>query len=180
MTTARAFAGKVAGLGPAMRAAEVEGVRKAALSVTTSVRSSIRDAAPSGQLRMNGKPKKIGASFKMAGSGRPYAVIRATGPLHLLERNTSAHFIPRVAQKSLVTYRLNKKTGRLTAGQKKRRGRAGGGTTLSIPGIGFRKSVTHPGTTGKRPFERGVSTGSQQAGRIVLAEVSRGLTAALR
>lgn len=178
MTTVAQFARATRSLGPAMQAAEVSGVRSAALQATNLIRAEIRSAAPSGQLRMNGKPKKIGAGFKMLTG--PRARISATGPLHLLERDTQQHYIPRAATKSLISYRLNKKTGGLRATERKRRGRAGQRKMLYIPGVGYRKYVLHPGTKGKHPFEKGVDTARQRVGRTILNEVAKGLSAALR
>lgn len=178
MATVAQFARATAAMGPAMRASEVAGVRAAALQATTIIRRELKSAAPSGTLKMNGKPKKIGVGFKML-SG-PRARISATGPLHLIERDTQAHFIPRAASKSLVSYRLNKKTGGLRATERKRRGRAGQGKVLNIPGIGYRKYVLHPGTKGKHPFANGVAEARGRVGRTILNEVAKGITAALR
>lgn len=178
MTTVAAFARATRSMGPAMRAAEVSGVRAAALQGVTIIRAEIRQAAPSGTLKMNGKPKKIGVGFKMLSGAR--ARISAQGPLHLIERDTQQHYIPRAAQKSLISYRLNKKTGGLTATQRKRRGRAGQATVLKIPGIGYRRLVLHPGTKGKHPFAQGVDEARRRMGRTILNEVAKGISAALR
>jgi hypothetical protein len=68
-------------------------------------------------------------------------IVRATGPAHLIERNTSPH---RIAPK-------------------RRRGRGRGRGVLAIPGIGFRPYVNHPGTTGKHPFEKGAKAAVRPA-----------------
>lgn len=172
MATVLEFARKTATLGPAMQTAQVDGVRKGALQATTIIRREISSAAPGGTLKMNGKRKKIGASFTMLSGAR--VRISATGPLHLLERDTKQHYIPRAAQKSLISYRLNKKTGQLSAVQRKRRGRAGQGKVLNIPGIGFRRMVLHPGTKGKHPFAKGVDEARAKVGRTILTEVASG------
>jgi hypothetical protein len=176
VTTVAQFARATRAMGPAMRAAEVAGVREAALKGTNIIRTQIRNAAPGGTLKMNGKPKKIGASFKMLSGAK--ARISATGPLHLIERDTRAHYIPRAAQSSLITYRVTK--GGIRATQKKRRGRAGQQKVLKIPGIGFRRMVSHPGTKGKHPFEKGVAEARGLMGRTILNEVAKGISAALR
>lgn len=178
MPTVTQFARATASMGPAVRAAEIAGVRAAALQSTTIIRAEIRSAAPSGQLKMNGKkPRKIGASFKMLTG--PRASISAEGPLHLVERNTAAHYEPRGFASSRVSYRL--RGGRLVATEKKRRGRgAAKASGVSIPGIGFRRYVLHPGTKGKHPFAKGAALARPKAGRTILTEVSKGIRAALR
>ncbi|SDG95276.1 hypothetical protein [Klenkia brasiliensis] len=176
MSTAAQFAAKAAQLGPAVREGQTRGVRAGALRATTIIREEINGAVPSGRLKMNGKPKRVGAGFRMlAGSA---AKISAQGPLHLVERDTSAHYEPRDATSSRVSYRL--RGGRLTATEKKRRGRAGKAKGVSVPGIGFRRFVIHPGTTGKHPFERGQLRARTEVGRIILDEVADGIRAVLR
>ena len=70
------------------------------------------------------------------------SLVFATGPFHLIERNTSAHRIPRV----------------------RKRGKP---RPIAIPGVGVRMSAQHPGTKGKHPFERGVRAAMPEARRIL-------------
>lgn len=170
------FAAKTAQLGPTMKAAEVDAVRKGALKTTTTIRDEIRAVAPGGTLKMNGKPKRIGAAFKMLTGAQ--AVVFANGPLHLIERDTSPHYLPKGASSSRVSYRLN--GGKLRATEKVRKGRAGKAKGVSIPGIGFRRSALHPGTRGKHPFEKGADAARVDVGRAMLTDVVNGLSAALK
>lgn len=179
MPTVLQFARTVQGIGPAVQEAQVRGVRESALLSTTIIREQIRAVAPGGTLKMNGKPKKIGASFKMRGGAR--ALISAEGPLHLVERDTQAHFIPRAAQSTRIRFTVSRSTGQVTGVKRRaRRGKAGQGKILNIPGIGFRRMVSHPGTKGRHPFARGLDRARPQVGVTILAEVAKGLRAALR
>jgi plasmid stability protein len=182
MATALEFARKTAALPGAMREAEARAVAKAALQATNLIRAEIRAAAPGGTIRLNGKPKRIGVSYKMvSGGGAAKARISAQGPLHLLERDTASHYEPRASQSSLLRYKVSKKTGRTTV--VRRTGRARGRLApkpLAIPGIGFRTRVVHPGTKGKHPFAKGLQQARPVVGRTIMAEVSKGLRAALR
>lgn len=176
MSTAAQFAAKTAQLGGAVQAGQERGVRAGALRATTIIRAEIRESVPSGQLKMAGKPKKVGAGFRMLAGAS--AKISAQGPLHLVERDTSSHYEPRDATSSRVSYRL--RGGQLRATEKRRRGRAGKAKGVSIPGIGFRRFVVHPGTKGKHPFERGQLRARAELGRIILDEVADGIRATLR
>lgn len=108
------------------------GVNRAALVVTNEIRDSLR--AVSGDMRLSGvgrRGARIGARYDVKGTSNPTALIRATGPVHLIERRTGGHDIaPR---------------------SKKRR-------AVSFNGIA-RRHVHHPGTAGRRAWSRGVEAG---------------------
>lgn len=77
---------------------------------------------------------RLNIRYDLKGHGlNTTALVRATGPFHLLERPTKAHTIA------------------------PRRGRRGGGKRAVVTPYGPRASVQHPGTSGKHPFEKGVN-----------------------
>lgn len=125
------FLAKTRSYGTAWQRANLVAVQKAALATKVSILGQTK--APSGgDLRLSGVGKKggpIGVTYK-AGvfSGDPTALVKATGPFHLLERDTKAGVRAR----------------------KRRRGR--GKSRFIGPIAGY----YHPGTTGKHPFEKGV------------------------
>ena len=121
-----------------LREAERKVVQATALSVTTAVRVEI-SSATHGTNRLRGvglRGAKVGAGYDMKGSAKPTALVRARGPLQLIESNTAAHPINR----------------------RKRRGKRALGNQAS--GFGPVSFVAmHPGTTGKHPFAKGVDRG---------------------
>ena len=76
----------------------------------------------------------MGAKYTVRGTTNPTAVVKATGPLQLLERDTKPHTI----------------APRPRRGQTKRR-------ALRLANGAFVAGVNHPGTKGKEPFGRGVT-----------------------
>lgn len=181
MATALQFAKKAAALPGAMREAEAQAVQKAALQATNLIRGEIRAAAPGGTLKLNGKPKKVSVSYKMlTGPGGARARISAQGPMQLIERDTAPHYEPRASQKSLLRYKVSKKTGAVSVVRRAGRGRGRQGRPLLIPGVGFRTRALHPGTRGKHPFSKGLAKARPVVGRTILTEVTKGLRAALR
>lgn len=123
--------------------AEKEATKKVAVGLADAVRAETRTAAPGGVLSGVGRAgKKVGVQALPAPSGD--WLVKATGPFQLLERDTKAHVIP----KHLDALNPSRRARQLRAGFKARK-------PLNIPGIGFRRSVHHPGTTGKHPFEHG-------------------------
>lgn len=143
----------------ALQTAQIVGVRKAALHVTTIVRTEIRSAT--GDMRMSGVGKKgarVGAEYKvLADTRNPTATVRAKGPLHLVERDTHAHTIWPKGRTFAATRR----------GGTRRRGKT---KALKI-GDGFAAYADHPGTKGKHPFEKGVRRAAPETPRIFQREV---------
>lgn len=110
-------------------------VAKASLVLKKSVEREIVKVAPSKRLKGVGKRgAKVGVRYDIKGTRNPTSIVRATGPLHLIERPTKAHRIPR----------------------QRARGRQ---KVLALPGGIFRRSVQHPGTRGRRPFGKGIERG---------------------
>lgn len=106
-------------------------VEVAALAVKASVLTQMQAAGVTGgKLRGVGKKgAKIGVRYDILGDK---ALVRATGPFHLLERNTKPHRIP------------------------KERGPRARRRVVVIPGVGVRAFAQSPGTKGKHPWEKGV------------------------
>jgi hypothetical protein len=139
-------------------------VSNTAKAYTTSIRNSI-DAVTSG-----GKLSGVGSKARRAGGGTRVgvkydvrdaptsstAIVQATGPLQLIERDTSQHSIPR----TVSSRRLRTAAGRLSH-KRETTGRnlssSAGGKFLGNPAKHFAAMgpVSHPGTKGKHPFERG-------------------------
>lgn len=118
----------------------------ASLAFKRTIEAEIRKAAPSGRLKGVGrKGARVGVRYdlKNGGNGLLKSFFKATGPLHLLERSTKAH---RITPRS-------RGRGRSRS--------AGGG--LVLPDGGVRRSVQHPGTKGKQPFEKGIEKGKDAA-----------------
>lgn len=125
------FVAKTAKMGNELRRLERNMVLVAAQAVKTSVQAQMASAGvQNGKLRGVGKRgAKIGVRYDALGDK---ALVRATGPFHLIERDTKAHPIP------------------------KKRGARARKRVVVIPGVGVRAWANHPGTHGKHPWEKGV------------------------
>ncbi len=135
-----------------LQKAQARGVRRAALHVTRSVRGEIR-AATNGDMEMSGvglRGARVGARYDIKGTVNPTALIRATGPLHLIERDTRPHEIKRRKRRGKKALRMA--DGRFVSG-----------------------AVQHPGTRGKRPFAKGVDATKESAPRVFDAEIQRAM-----
>lgn len=109
------------------------------------------DMALSGVGAAKGKKgnTKVGVRFTLEGdSNSPQAFIKATGPIHLVEWGTSGHVIRSAYSKGK---RRKGFVGPTTAGQFS----GGSNAVINIPGVGFRRSARHPGTTGQHPWRKG-------------------------
>jgi len=98
---------------------------------------------------------KVGARYTAAKSEvNPTALLFYTGPAHILNNPTKAHPIyPRGA-------RVRDEGGAIT-----KRRRSGGAKGLTLPGDNVRLYVNHPGTSGKRFFEKSVPQVARAQGR---------------
>lgn len=130
----------------ALQGAQAQGVRRAAIHVTTAIRSEILSAT--GDMRLSGvgrRGAKVGAKFDIKGTTNPTALITATGPLHFIERDTAPHTIPRTRRRGRKRY-------------------------VAFDG-GVYSRVEHPGTRGKHPFERGWRQAAPLTAQIFQTEV---------
>jgi hypothetical protein len=153
----------------ALPEAQRRGVQKAALHVTTVIRSEIRSVT--GDMRLSGvgrRGAKVGASFKVSGTGGS-ATVKATGPLHIIERDMPPHDIqPRGYRVSKRYLNLVAK-GKLPADGK--RIYLGGGKALKFGGGFYRRASLAGGSRGKHPFERGWKKAAPETTRIFQREV---------
>jgi hypothetical protein len=154
-------------------------VSATARTYTNAVRQEIRSVAPTGRLRGVGRfnrgkrqGARVGVKYDVKDAGtRSTAIVQATGPLHLIERNTKAHTIPR----TVTTKRLRTAAGRLSH-KRESTGRAvSGRRVLYVGGRFVTGPIRHPGTKGKHPFARAVKRVERQA----VADASRELANAI-
>ena len=97
------------------------------------VKLAVTRRAPARLSGVGKRGAKLGVRYNVAGSGDDAkSLIFATGPFHLIERNTKSHRIP------------------------KQRGRRARQRYAVIPGVGVRAYANHPGTKGQHPWEKGV------------------------
>lgn len=97
-------------------------------------KESVLKYAPSRMSGVGKKGAKIGVRYNVGNfGGVAQSRVFATGPFHLIERNTRAHRIP------------------------KDRGKRGRRRYAVIPSVGVRAWAMHPGTKGKHPWEKGVN-----------------------
>lgn len=129
-----AFALKTARMTTELAVLEIRTVQVASLAVKTSVLAQMQAVGvDGGKLRGVGKKgAKIGVRYDVLGKK---ALVRATGPFHLLERPTKPHRTPKE---------------RATGGKGKRK-------VVNIPGVGVRAYANVAGTKGKYPWAKGVA-----------------------
>jgi hypothetical protein len=139
-----------------LKAAEQRGVRRSALLVTGGVRDEIRGAS-GGDMRLSGvgrRGARVGAKFTVGGGSDPTAIIRATGPLHLIERDTDPHGI-----------------------RPKRRSKA---KALRLANGMVRASANHPGTRGKHPWQKGLNRTRPGTRKVFTDEIHNAMIKAIR
>lgn len=150
-----AFARRMERFGTATETAANKGTFEAALRAKEIWVASIARAAPSMTLSGVGKSgAKVGVTFNVKGTKNPTALVRATGPLHLLENDTSEHTI------------FARQVGRVQGRRTRENRRAAkqqlydtlfGGQTAGFLGNAGREFaasgvVHHPGSRGKHPW----------------------------
>lgn len=135
--------GKVAAALMAQSAAALVTAQKptldaAAMEAKKAVLAELDKVTSGRKLRNVGKKgAKLGVNFKVTGDT---ATVKATGPWQIIERNTGPH-------------RINRKS------KDKRR-------ALKLPN-GYRRSVPHPGTTGKHPWEKGAKVADDKVPKVM-------------
>ena len=133
-----------AGLPEELKRAQGKAIRQGAAFVTREIRGQIKIAS-GGDNRLSGvgaRGARVGARYDVRGDVNPTAIIKATGPLHLIERNTKSH--------PIQVRKRGKKHAR----------------ALKLSSGDFRSSVLHPGTKGKHPFEKGFEKAKDEPARL--------------
>lgn len=126
------------------------GVAAAAMVVKTDTQREMSQAVGAERI-MSGvgrRGARIGTTFVLRSHT---AFVRAYGPAHLAERGARPHVIT------------------------PKRRRRGGKRGMSIPGVGVRTKVQHPGAPGKYPWRKGVATATPK----VVAAFHAGVTRAM-
>lgn len=155
-------------------------VGKAALVLKTSVQANLRTAVGS-DLRMSGvgrRGAKVGVRYDVKGQRNPTALLRATGPVPLVERNTSPHTIlPRgVGRVQGRRTKLARQAARQNLYDALFAGTVGAGVRPLALGNGrFAYRVSHPGTRGKQPFEKGIERATPAAQKILRNATTKSL-----
>lgn len=179
--TPEQFARKMATLGPRMERNLKGSVNKAAFVLKTSVQANLLPDT-GGDFRMSGVGSKatrarggapVGVRYtvKNDDKGDPTALLRMTGPAHLLERDTAPHTI------------LPKGVGRVQ-GRRTRANRLAARQNLydvlfQAEGSAIR-GRQHPGTKGKHTFEKGIERATPAARKILGRAVGKSLGGVFR
>jgi hypothetical protein len=187
-----------------LRRAQRSSVGAGSLALRRSVEQERSRVAPSGRLRNVGRNgAKLGVRYDIKGTNNPTALIRATGPWQIIENRTSAHII--VAKRlgrgqgrtsrarlagsvsafggssrgvfgSLIASTRTNRSGAVLT----RAGSAALGGKLAAAAGRPRPYAFHPGTTGKKPFAKGIDRGITPAKKAVSRELAmaakRGMT----
>lgn len=127
-----------------------------ALELKRSVQATLAMAAPRGRSNVGKKGAKVGVRYDNPAPHK--AVVRMTGPAHLLESDTKSHRIPRSQVGRGRVRRANTKK-------------------IFIPGVGVRAYANHPGTRGKHPWAKGIRLGlpkvDQVGGKVLRQTVEK-------
>lgn len=180
-TTPFGFASKMHNLGNRVPA----GLPSATFEAGRFVERSVKAVAPARLRNVGRSGARIGARTlppRRTGSDAT-AVVRATGPFHLVEHQSGAHVImPKGSRRNAGI------SGKGSAAKKKQRLYGylfGGGGGRGSPAVRFadgkfRNVVQHPGVRSpSRPFARGVAIAAPQTSRIyheaLVADIRRAL-----
>lgn len=148
----------------------------------------LRHAAGAG-LRPGQKIRHVGKSgarwsvrYDVKGTHNPTALVRFTGPVHIVEGSTRAHLINAARARS-VSARDRREAAalfKMLGGGGKVSVRRSGARALALPDGNFRGSVRHPGTPGKRFFTAARLEVERRAPATIKAGIVRGLHSAFR
>lgn len=160
-----AFPAKMLAAGVTLKAAQPIAVRAGTAILGTVTRAQLRTVAPS--LHMSGVGRRGAAVGITAASSGASGIVKATGPVHLLERRTKAH---------VIEPRLTAKLGETAPDRTARRARR---PALKI-GDRYARWARHPGTKGQYPFAKGIAKGLPPARDAMAATMIRATNQALR
>ena len=152
------FSLKLGGFIAELPRSQAAATAKAALHVTSGVRDAVR-ADSGGDMRLSGVGRsgaRVGARFDIKGVANPVALIRATGPMQLLERGARPHPI-------------------VVRGAPGGRRRSRGARALRTP-YGPRRSVSHPGAPAKHTWSHAVDAAVGDVPKIYRDALRKQLT----
>lgn len=165
-TDAMKFADKTKRYATAWQRANRDAVSRAALTIKGSVMTQIARTT-GGSMKLSGvgkKGSKVGVRYNVRGYyGNVTAIVSATGALHLLERDTKAHEIPR----GFGSRRTRTSAGRLSAKRVSTSRSLDQARPMKIGGEWRTGPFKHPGTKGQKPFELGVRTATPIVDRVM-------------
>jgi hypothetical protein len=126
-----------------LKAAHPQAITVAAKQAKETVLDELDRVASGRRLRNVGKKGgKLGVRYNLKAAGdSPSATVKATGPWQIIERDTKGHTI-----------------------QPRKKGKR---KALRLPNGGFRRSVPHPGTRGKHPWEKGVKASGPKVSKVM-------------
>lgn len=156
---------------PELQNAQTRGVERAALLVTTAIRTEIRKTT--GDMRLSGaRNSKVGARYDIKGTKNPTALIRPFGRIWLIERPIGPHLIlPRMVAVRRGGVVINRGRRSEATGRRLR----GGKRALTIGG-GFYASANHGGVSRQSgPWKRGVDKSAKDAEKVFKTEIDKGL-----
>ena len=174
------FGAHVVKMAKTIEAGSVATVGKAAAAAASHHQAVIdRDTGGDGKLSgvnaAKGRPgnTKVGVTVKVdKRQTSPSAVIKATGPLQIINNDTAGHVIRSAylsgkGRKGFIGPSL---PGQFSARKKGQIGPVlSTKAVLNIPGVGFRASARHPGTKGKQTWQ----VGAKRAAPAIQQQMSR-------
>jgi hypothetical protein len=163
--TVAQFTGKIDKIAKELSRSDREILEGAGKLAKTTILVDVRRVVPDLRMSMGGRNGKVNvrSDFDIRES-RPQVTVKAVGPLHLVENDTSRHLIiPRgLGTRRTAAAALDRLSG---PGSGRGMFRASRRTTirggkeakqaLKIPGVGPRGYATHPGTKGQHPYAKG-------------------------
>lgn len=156
-------------------------VEQAALAVKETTVPLIRQAT-GGDMRLSGVGRKggakIGVRYDVKGNERAVAIVKATGPAHLAERDVKPHVVvSRYAPKKFGRSRARRGASANAAAAFNAlagRGGASGGfgwnrrAVIRFGNVVARYAINSGGSKGRKPYERGFSRGAEIAPKVYL------------
>jgi len=170
------MAAKIQRLATATQTAQRAAVAQGALATKTIMQAAAASKGVTSGSQIAGRRWSV--RYDIKGTGSPTALVRFTGPFHLVNNSTQPHYI---AAKGLGGSRASRSqrafdasTARFQTGNARgafggqRRSR--GGRALKI-GDNFRAYVFHPGTQGKGIFEAGKKVAENRVPRVMASSM---------
>lgn len=177
--------GKIDQFAQAVPAANRKATLQAAMVVKKSTLDRMR-VASGGDLKLSGVGKKgarIGVRYDINGQVSANALVKATGPVQLVENRTHAHVI---GPKGVKGGKRLKNGTRNRTGMSQRQRAIDEGTAVYKRGqvlfFGGRFSAYayHPGTAGKHPWAKGIKEATPKTPKVYQDAYHRALTEAFR